>query len=205
MGKRASVAILEFEVMSEWLDTETKALLQHVPPEKYAPAATGRFTLVLLKDGRDATRVKRSLTKVPSISDERATKLMSQSRPQPIAGALSLADAFLGQFELVCSDSVSVFLRDEVILSAWGDYLPKLYAQVQSSSEFEDVVVTVGSIPSTEEGRRVVDQFFGGVEQFSLDPLTGYSYRGIMMRKKARIMAHWARKIGAEVTIAGES
>ncbi len=34
--------------MSTWLDTETKALLQQVPPEKLAPPDTGKFTLVIL-------------------------------------------------------------------------------------------------------------------------------------------------------------
>ncbi len=45
--------------MSTWLDTETKALLQHVPPEKYAPPATGTFALVLLKKGEDLVRQRR--------------------------------------------------------------------------------------------------------------------------------------------------
>jgi hypothetical protein len=35
--------------MCKWLDTETKAMLQQAPPQKYAPPDTGMFTLVLLK------------------------------------------------------------------------------------------------------------------------------------------------------------
>ena len=38
----------------DWLDTETKALLQRSPPEKFAPPDAGTFALVLLADrGRD--------------------------------------------------------------------------------------------------------------------------------------------------------
>ena len=40
--------------MTNWLDTETKALLQGVPPEKFAPPDTATFTLVLLTTGGPA-------------------------------------------------------------------------------------------------------------------------------------------------------
>jgi len=105
---------------------------------------------------------------------------------------------------LVCCDSISVFLKVEVLSSATGAYLARLYSQVQSSSEFEDVIVRVTAIPNTDQGKRIVQQFFGGAEKVSVADGTGYSYAGAMMRKKARIMAHWAGKIGAEVTIAGD-
>lgn len=62
--------------MSTWLDTETKALLQHVPPEKYAPPDTDTFTLVLLEKGNDTTWLLRSLAKVPGVSHKRAAILI---------------------------------------------------------------------------------------------------------------------------------
>jgi hypothetical protein len=191
--------------MSTWLDTETKALLQQVPPEKYAPPTTGTFALVLLKKGKDFVRLAEAFTRIPPhLAPAKAADLVTRSCPLPIASGLSLGDALLGQFELVCCDSISVFLKVEVLSSATGAYLARLYSQVQSSSEFEDVIVRVTAIPNTDQGKRIVQQFFGGAEKVSVADGTGYSYAGAMMRKKARIMAHWAGKIGAEVTIAGD-
>jgi hypothetical protein len=191
--------------MSTWLDTETKALLQHVPPEKYAPPATGTFALVLLKKGNDLVRLAEAFTRIPPhLAPAKAADLVARSCPQPIAIGLSLGDALLGQFELVCCDSISVFLKAEVLLSATGAYLARLYSQVQSSSEFEDVIVRVTAIPDTDQGRRIVDQFLGSMKKVVGDASKGYSYTGAMMRKTARIMAHWAGKIGTEVTIAGD-
>jgi hypothetical protein len=190
--------------MSTWLDTETKALLQQIPPEKFAPPDTGTFTLVLLEKGRDVVRVAQSLARVSGVREEKVKHLVSQCCPVPVASSLSMADALLAQFELVCCDSVSVFLKDEVVSSASRSYLTRLYSQFKSSPEFDDVIVTVSSIPKTDQGIRVVDQFFGGVEWVSCDVPAGYSYRGIMKRKKARILTHWAKKIGGEVTIAGD-
>jgi hypothetical protein len=190
------------EGVSPWLDTETKAMLQQVPPEKYAPSDTDTFTLVLLRKGDSLRRLAQALEKVPGLSSEKAESVASSCCPLPVARGLSLYDALLGQFELVCCDSVSVFLRDGVVWSAAGDYLARLYPQFELSPEFETVSVNVGSIPRTEQGERIVRQFFGGMEDDSDRVHTGFSFHGNMMRKKARIMAYWAKKLGAEVTIA---
>jgi hypothetical protein len=187
--------------MSKWLDTETKALLQGAPPEKDAPPTTDTFTLVLLRWGCDMAHAARSLARVPHISGEKAALLVAKACPLPIAGSLSMTDALLGQFELVCADAISVFLRDPVVSSSPGAYLARLYARFQSSPEFDDVFVNATSIPRTDQGQRFVDQFFGGLQHVGSDDPSGYAYAGIMMRKKARILAHWAKKIGAEATI----
>lgn len=187
--------------MSKWLDTETKALLQQVPPEKCAPPVIGTFTLVLLEKGKDRAWVERSLAKVPGISNEKASNFMSQACPLPIAGGLLITDALLGQFELVCSDSVSIFLSDDVVSSGGRYYLSDLYAQICSSSEFESLPVQIDFVPESDLGRRFVDQFLGGVADAALCGVGGHAYRGTMMRKKARIMNHWAKKIGAQVAI----
>jgi hypothetical protein len=187
--------------MNVWLDTETKALLQHVPPEKNAPPYTGKFSLVLLKKGKDVTRLEQALARIHGISSPKAAILVTQHCPLPISMGLSSADALLGQFELICCDSVSIFVKTEVISSATGSYLSRLYSQIQSSTEFEEVIIDVHSIPNNEQGKRLLHQFFGDHEEISCDANKGYSLKKIIMRKKARILEHWARKIGAEALI----
>jgi hypothetical protein len=115
--------------MFTWLDTETKAMLQQAPPEKLAPPDTGMFTLVLLQKGNDLTRIVQALTRIPGLSREKAEHLAKWACPLRVAGSLSLGDAMLGQFELVCCDSIAVFLRDEVVASAERQYLVELYQQ----------------------------------------------------------------------------
>lgn len=206
MSLRKTDKELETERLSPWLDTETKAMLQQAPPEKYAPSDTDTFTLVLLRKGRDLRRVSQALQKLPGLSSEKAEHLVGSCCPLPVARGLSIYDALLGQFELVCSDSVSVFLRDGVVWPAQGDYLARLYPQFESSPEFESVIVDVRSIPRTEQGERIVRQFFGGMEADSDRVNAGFSFHGKMMRKKARIMEYWAKKLGAQITMidAGE-
>lgn len=185
--------------MSKWLDTETKALLQPAPPEKLSPADTDAFTLVLLKKGENVAWVTEALAKLPDTPLVRAMNLASQVCPVVVADHLSLYDAMLGQFELVCCDSVSIFLRDEVVECATGDYLPQLYSRFQWSEEFENISVNIDAIPANDLGKRVIRQFFGNV---SYDIGQGFAFRGDMMRKKARILTHWIRKLGVNVILA---
>ena len=188
--------------MSKWLDTETKAMLQQSPPGKCAPADIGEFTLVLLKRGRDLDRLLRALRRIPGLSRAKAVETAARMCPVPIASGLSLADAMLGQFELVCCDAVSVFLRDDVVVSAEYSYLGELYRQFQKSPEFETVKVKVTSVPNTVTGEHFVDQFLGGADIIPRLVAAGLrSCEENMMRKKARIMAHWAEKVGAKVVI----
>jgi hypothetical protein len=189
-------------IMCKWLDTETKAMLQQAPPEKYAPSDTGMFTLVLLKKGTSLERLIRALTRIPGVSQARAVEAAASMCPVPVASSLSLADAMLGQFELVCCDSVSVFLRNEVVSAAEYPYLGQLYQQFQQSPEFESVRVLIRSLPQTVSGEHFLDQFLDGADVIPRLVIAGLrSCEEIMMRKKARIMAHWAEKIGAEVAI----
>jgi len=187
---------------SKWLDTETKAMLQQAPPEKLAPPTTGLFTLVLLHKGKD-TNLVRALARIPGISPGKAINLSERHCPLPVVSGLSLGDVMLGQFELVCCDSISVFLRTEVVSSAEQWYLAQLYQQFRRSPEFERVTVTIASVPQTALGEQFVDQFLGGADIVPRLVSAGlHSYRESMMRKKARIMAHWAQKIRAEVVVA---
>jgi hypothetical protein len=188
--------------MSIWLDTETKAMLQQAPPEKLAPPTTGLFTLVLLHKGKDTNHLVRALARIPGISPGKAIDLSERQCPLPVVSGLSLGDVMLGQFELVCCDSISVFLRTEVVSSAEQWYLAQLYQQFRGSPEFESVAVTIASVPQTALGEQFVDQLLGGADIIPRLVTRGlHSYRGTMMRKKARIMAHWAKKIGAEIVV----
>ena len=194
--------------MSTWLDTETKAILQQVPPEKDAPPDTGTFTLVLLRGklAVNPARVKEVLVRIPGISASTAAKLAFFTASQPVVAGLSLPDALLWQFELICRDVVSVFLRDGIISSAGRErYLPRVYAQLRQSPEFEPVNVTVSGIPDNDIGERFVRQFLHGGEDVDYRvQKSQYTYEGEVTRKKARIMAHWAKRIGARVVIAGD-
>jgi hypothetical protein len=134
---------------------------------------------------------------------ERAVSLAAQPCPVHIVRSLSLADAMLGQFELVCCNSISVFLRDEIVFPGERQYLSELYQQVESSPEFESVTVTLGSLPDSVSSRRFLDQFLGPADAASA-LLAGHLRGERMMRKKARILQHWAKKTGAEITIADQ-
>jgi hypothetical protein len=189
--------------MLEWLDTETKAMLQQAPPEKLAPADTGMFTLVLLQKGNDASRLVRALARILGVSPRQPEVLAARTCPLSIVSSLSLADALLGQFELVCCDSISVFLRDDIVSSGDRHYLNQLYRQFPESPEFKNVAVKVISLPDTVLAQHFVDQFLG--EPNGVVIAGAPSHCESMMRKKARIMAHWAQKIGAEVVIADDA
>jgi hypothetical protein len=122
-----------------------------------------------------------------------AQRVITRRLPCTVKATLSHADALLGQFELISSDAISVFLNDEVFNGASRKYLNELYSQLVQSPEFEIVSLNVESIPSTDRGNDFVDQFLGNDGAWRTEVLK-------LPRKKARIMEHWARKIGGHVT-----
>ena len=87
-------------------------------------------------------------------------------------------------------DGSLVFLRDEVVRNAVPSYLRELYADLRTGDEFAPVIVHLKSIPDNEDGRRFLLQFFG---QF-----LGIGATHQVARKKARIMAHWAARLGVQ-------
>jgi hypothetical protein len=191
-------------IMDNWLDTETKAMLQQAPPEKFAPPKTGKFALVLLKKGHDRTRIIQALTKIPELSTDKSEHLVTQSCPLLVASELSLSEAILGQFELVCADTISVFIKNEIVSSVPRSQLRQICSPFQACEEFENVSVNVTLIPQTDQGKQFVDQFLGGMAHVAYCPHRGYYYEGKVMRKKARIMSYWAEKIGAHAWKFGE-
>lgn len=181
--------------MSSWLDTETKAFLQKSPPDKLAPSDTVGFTLVLLSAaGDDNARVLRAVDRVLHDSQDAARRLLRRPLPLSVKAGLSYADALLGQFELISCDAVSVLLNDDVFNEALTSYLDQLYAELLESYEFEVVSLRIESIPSTDRGRDFIDQFVGNDDAWRAQVFK-------LPRKKARIMEHWAKKIGGRVAI----
>jgi hypothetical protein len=186
--------------MSEWLDTETKAILQPVIPDKLAPADTTGYTLVMLSRGKDEWRLLRALKKFRSLSNADAKTILYKPCPLPVANKLTLVDAYLGQFELICCDTVAIFIADEVAQEAEESYLRELISWVRESTEFQFSRIEVDSVPNTEEGQRFLDQFLGWYQKGHLPPMPIIKE---FMRKKTRLMEHWGEKIGASIHYGG--
>jgi hypothetical protein len=181
---------------TSWLDTETKAALQKLPPEKLAPATTDTFAVVVLSLDSSTDRVRhvRAFDRVLGTSLEDAERQIARTPPFVIKRELTLSDAMLAQFELVCSDIVSIFLSDDVVENAEPEYLVSLYRGVAHADEFQIVSIRVHSIPDDDDGLAFAEQFIGlPVPQLPLEI--------VAMRKKLRIMIHWANKIGAHVEV----
>jgi hypothetical protein len=181
--------------MITWLDTETKALLQRSPPKKLAPSDIDTFGLVLLAiQGQERERLTEAIGRVVGSSPEDTRAIIARPMPITLKQGLSYEDALLGQFELICCDAVSVFLADEVIEEATQNYLADLYGRLLQSQEFQSISIRIEHIPSNDKGEEFLHRFVGRAE-ISL-PLELE-----VMCKKARIMKHWAPKIGGRLTI----
>ncbi|HTQ39204.1 MAG TPA: hypothetical protein VMJ32_09245 [Pirellulales bacterium] len=169
-----------------WLDTQTKAQLQKSPPDKLAPPAVDGYSLVLLERGTDRERVYKT---IEALADN-PNKIISKC-PVVVRQHLTLTDALEGQFELICTDSISIFLDDNIVRDGECEYLDDLYRNVRKSTEFEPVNIELRSIPNNESGKRFLRQFFGQV--------LGVPPKHTVTRKKARIMVHWGNKLGAVI------
>lgn len=181
--------------MGAWLDTETKMLLQRSPPEKLAPPNTSTFALVLLAAQRvNRERLISAVERIREASRDEAAKILEHSLPIMVKRGLSYEDAMLGQFELITCDAISAFLSDEVVDNASESYLAELYENVCRSSEFERIPVRIDSLPVDEKGKEFMIRFIGAVDCHFPLKLTA-------MKKKARIMEHWAVKIGGQITL----
>jgi hypothetical protein len=183
--------------MSQWLDTETRAILQGAPPEKLAPPDAVGFTLVLLSKTNDQERLRQALAKAGCTNPAASEVILTSPCPQVVAVGMTAEDAMLGQFELACCDSAAVFIRDEVVAGNDQPYLSDVYAKLSSSSEFQPVGIDIHSVPNDDQGRRYLQQFLG-VHEFFLEWI-GLPLHQTVMKKKARMMRHWGEKIGADV------
>jgi hypothetical protein len=169
----------------DWLDTETKALLQRSPPEKLAPPDMATFALVLL-----ACDVQQG---VAEAWESEADRVRSGRLPVCVKKGLTYSDGQIAHFELLCRDAASVIIADDVVAEAPADYLAGLYEELRRIDEFELVTVLIYSLPDGPIGQEFFDRFLRGRKPALAFPLK-------LMRKKARIMQHWAARIGGLMT-----
>ena len=118
-----------------WLDTQTKALLQNVQDKKLAPPNPAEFALGVRK-GPDHQRLVDAIVEINKCSEADAAALASRSVPVTINPDLSEEEALWAQFELICCDAVSIFLRTEIIEQNDRSYLWPLFEKLSESSEF---------------------------------------------------------------------
>ncbi|MCA9233859.1 MAG: hypothetical protein KDA44_00210 [Planctomycetales bacterium] len=166
---------------------ETQPRLAESPPDKLAPPLAEGFSVVLLELGANRDRVLQTVQKY---------RIGEVNRGIPRCPALlccgkELHEAMFAQFELICTDTISVFLADAVVASSTPRQLEELLLDLRGSPEFEPVVIRLDKIPDDEAGRRFMQQFFG---RNPSQPL-----HLSVTRKKARIMRHWAERIGGRV------
>ena len=95
----------------DWLDTETKALLQRSPPEKLAPPDTATcFASYCWRSRESITAPFSRAAQLVAEASDGATRLLSSRLPVCVNKGLSYSDAQIGQFELICCDAVSVIV-----------------------------------------------------------------------------------------------
>jgi len=185
-----------------WLDTQTKALLQKTDPPQSAPPKTSEFSLVLLRKGEDQRWLTRAIAEIRECVPAEAEAFALREPPVIVQSDLTEEDALWGQFELLCTNSISVFLRSEIVAHGDASYLHALFADLAASEDFDPTTVVVKSVPQTESGHKFLRQFLGDtrdptdtrwyLERTYPIPLT-------VPFKKAWIMQHWAGRIGAVV------
>lgn len=179
-----------------WLDTETKTILQKEHDPKLAPAKVAEFALVLLRKGSDGQRLIRAIRRINKCAEVEARELSTLAVPVVVNPGLIEAEVLFGQFELICCDAISVFVRSEIIMEREEPaYLESLFQKVAQSPEFAPTWIEVLDVPSTDAGEGFADQFLG-----DMVPDRGRAYISAQVPyKKARIMQHWAKRIGATI------
>src|SRR5688572_6551966 len=98
-----------------WLDTQTKELLQKGSDQKLAPPKTAEFALVLIKKGPDQQRLVEAIAEICKCNEAEASILASRATPVTISFDLTEEEALWGQFELICCDAISIYLRSEIV------------------------------------------------------------------------------------------
>jgi hypothetical protein len=180
-----------------WLDTETKAILHKEAKPKLSTAKVAEFALVLIRKGVDPSRLVRAISRINECGQSKAIELSQRPAPITINPDLTEAAAIYGQFELICCDAISAVIRSEVVALAYGGYYLNLLKQISRSPEFWPVTIRIDDIPLNESGHKFTDQFLG--MRLSEIIKLGFPRQFTMPAKKARIMKHWATRIGAQV------
>lgn len=142
-----------------WLDTQTKEILQKVSEPKLAPPKTAEFALVLVQNGTDQKRLVRAISRINECNEAKASELAGTGAPVTINPDLMEEDALWGQFELICCDAISIFFRTEVLEQMDSAYLQSLYNKTSQSTEFQPTVVNIAEVPATESGQKFLTNF----------------------------------------------
>jgi hypothetical protein len=179
-----------------WLDTQTKEFLQKVGDEKLALAKTAEFALIMIRKGPDRKRLVDAISQINKCSESSAAILVEQPTPTIINRDLTEEEALWGQFELICCDTISLFLRSEVLEQNDKSYLWPLYKKISESPEFKPAKVNMTEVPDTESGDKFIEQFLGVSETKRVFPM-----QLTVPFKKARIMEHWATRVGARLKL----
>ncbi|MBN2022056.1 MAG: hypothetical protein JW809_04620 [Pirellulales bacterium] len=191
--------------MAQWLDTETKALLQPALPPKDVATATIGYTLVLLDRGADESLLRRALYRIHPNNESITGRVFESPGPWSLRSELSEAEAMFGQFELICAEAVAVFLRDDVARSGDAAYLGELFGNLTESPEFAWAWLVFRLPGFDEQGRAFWDQFLGEEPASWAQAEARMPLRLRTRRKKARIMHHWIRKIGGTCLITNDT
>src|ERR1043166_900640 len=180
-----------------WLDTETKAILQKIDEPKMAPPKAAEVALIMIRRGTDRERLVRAICRINECHESKAIDLLKVPVPVIINSGLTEPEALFGQFELICCDAIAAFIRSAVALEqCQRGYLEALFNKVSQSPEFEPTRIEVLDVPPTDSGEKFVDQFLGLARP---GQRPGARFSISVPYKKARIMKHWARRIGAKV------
>ena len=154
--------------------------------------------LVLIRKGSDNQRLVQAICRINDCYESEAIALCRLPVPVTINPGLNEREALFGQFELVCCNAVAAFVRSEVLLEQdQKDYLDALFQRVLQSPEFKPTRIDVLEVPATEAGEKFVDQFLGNPVPGEKRPIDEFSLW--VPYKKARIMKHWAARVGARV------
>ena len=179
-----------------WLDPQTKEILQKAIEPKLSPPKVAEFALVLVRKGADHGRLVRAICRINDCDEAKAAKLAGQGTPLRVNSDLSEKDAHWGQLELICCDAISIFIRSQVLDRMELADFQELLQRTSQSTEFRPATVTISEIPLTEAGLGFIDQFLGISEPAKLGDLPS---KMIVPLKKARFMQHWATRVGASV------
>ena len=172
----------------DWIELATQSELEASPPSKLIATTTQTYSLLLLKWGQDHNRVE---SVVAEIQASLGVKL--KDLPFVVCQRMTLDDAMVGQFALVCCDCVSAFITDDLVDAENKPFFEQLLREVSTSTEFDLVTTKVMYIPDSKAAKRFCWQFFGQAE--GVKAPAEYEFH----RKKVRLMKLAADQCGVRM------
>ena len=183
--------------MNAWLDPQTKEILEPIPPTKRTGISLCDYCLSIIRISADYSFIERALKRIGADSSvSRIKRLLDVYPGVTVKTGLSYEGALMGQFELICADTHSVFLDSEVSSYSDPEYLRELIFRLSRSTEFAPATVELLELPRSNQGLRFEEQFFSPRNR----PLN-LPWTGRVARKKARVMEHWATKFSIPINI----